>query len=406
MPEFSYRAVNSRGEIVNGSVSGDSIVSVLESLKNNGLLPVEIKKQGVLTGTSFVSHLSLKSGISDNALSQFCRQLSVVLTSGINLLKGLEIISQQNQNKKIRLEAERIYREIQTGRTLSEAMADRQSQIPPLLAGMVATGEASGTLEEILRSMAEFYEREHRMKQKIKSAAVYPFLMAVMALALITFFFTFVLPQITAVITASGGKLPFITRIVIAMAEFISNNIAAIITVLIFLGLLLNRFFKTPGGRMKRDALLLKVPLLGKTLKAVATVRFARTAYILVKSGIPLLQGLDYIKQNVNNALAQKAVVLAQQGLQRGESLAENLSKANFFDGMTIHMISIGEETGELERVLKEMAEFYDREAESGFSRLLALVEPVMLLIIGGIVSVIILSVMLPMMDMFSHIKR
>jgi len=167
-----------------------------------------------------------------------------------------------------------------------------------------------------------------------------------------------------------------------------------------------NRYFKTPGGRLARDRFILKVPMMGAITRNVSTMRFSRTAYILIHSGVPLLQGLELIKKNVNNAVAEKAMDYAIEGLQRGETLAQNLARANYFDTMAIQMFSIGEETGELEKILNEMADYYNQESDAGFTKFLAMVEPIMLVVIGGIVSVIIISVLLPMMDMFSNIKR
>ncbi|MCL5780000.1 MAG: type II secretion system F family protein [Firmicutes bacterium] len=406
MPKFSYRAMNNRGQMVTGLINGDNELAVRQNLKNEGLLPVEIKKGKARPFALELPSIKLKKQISGEALSHFCRQLSVIMSSGVNLLKGLEIMAQQTPDKLMRSEVERIYREVQTGRTISEAMADRGSLIPELLTSMVATGEASGTLDEVLRNMAAFYEKEHRIKQKIKSAAVYPIVMIVMAVGLIAFFFNFLLPQMVTLITGSGGKLPMLTRTVIGISDFTTKYFVILLAAVLGTVVLLSRYFKTPEGRLNRDKCILRIPLLGKTLRHVATMRFARTAYILIKSGLPLLQGLEYIKQNVNNALAEKAVDYAIEGLQKGESLAPNLAKANYFDSMAIQMFSIGEETGELEKVLEEMADFYDQESDAGFTKLLALVEPMMLVVIGSIVSVVIISVMLPMMDMVSYIKR
>jgi type IV pilus assembly protein PilC len=315
-------------------------------------------------------------------------------------------MAQQTPDKRMQAEINRIYREVQTGRTISEAMADRESPIPKLLTNMVATGEASGTLDQVLRSMANFYDQEHRIRQKIKSASIYPAVMGLMAVALMAFFFNYLLPQLVGTIIDSGGQLPTLTKVVVGISQFTSNYWWGILVVALGLLFFSRTYLQTPPGRLAKDRLLLKIPLLGSTLRHVTTMRFARTAHILIKSGLPFLQGLEFVKQNVNNALAEQAVEYALAGMQRGESLAENLTKAQYFDPLAIQMIAIGEETGELEGILAEMAEFYDREAEAGFAKLLALVEPLMLLIIGGIVSIIIVSVMLPMMDMFTHIKR
>ncbi|KJR96145.1 MAG: hypothetical protein VR68_15625 [Peptococcaceae bacterium BRH_c4a] len=406
MPKFSYRALDSRGQVVAGSLSGDSMLAVRQSMKNDGLVALEIREGagGALSGV--LSSFKPKREVNGEALSHFCRQLSVIMMSGVNILKGLEIMSQQTPDKLMRSEVGRIFREVQTGKNISEAMRSPGSLIPEMLSGMVATGEASGSLEDVLRTMSEFYDKEHRIKQKIKSASVYPIVMAVMAVGIIILFFNFLLPQILGMITATGGKLPLITRIVIAISEVFTRYYLIILISVVTLGVVLNRYFKTPGGRLNRDKFMLKVPMAGGLIRNVSTMRFARTAYILIHSGVPLLQGLELIKKNLNNAVAEKAMDYAIDGLQRGESMAQNLVKADYFDTMAIQMFSIGEETGELEKILNEMAEFYNQESDAGFAKFLAMVEPIMLVVIGGMVSVIIISVLLPMMDMFSNIKR
>lgn len=404
MPEFSYRAVNNRGQLVTGMINGDNESAARQNLKRDGLLPVEIKKGKFLALA--LPGAKLKKKVGSEALSHFCRQLSVIISSGVNLLNGLKIMAQQTPDKLMRSEVERMYREVQTGRTLSEVMAEQGSLIPELLTSMVATGEASGVLDEVLRNMAVFYEKEYRIRQRIKSASAYPIIIIVMAFGLIIFFFNFLLPQMVTLITASGGELPRLTRTVIGISNFISKYHLILLVAALGTAVLLSRYLKTPGGRLNLYKCISRLPLLGKTQRHVATMRFARTAYILTKSGLPLLQGLEYIKQNVNNALAERAVDYAIEGLQKGEPLAANLNKANYFDSMSIQMVSIGEETGELEKLLEEMANFYDQESDTGFTKLLALVEPLMLLVIGSIVSVVIISVMLPMMDMFAHIRR
>lgn len=406
MPKFSYRALDSRGQVVAGSLSGDSMLAVRQSMKNDGLVALEIREGagGALSG--ILSSFKPKREVNGEALSHFCRQLSVIMMSGVNILKGLEIMSQQTPDKVMRSEVGRIFREVQTGRNISEAMRSPGSLIPEMLSGMVATGEASGSLEDVLRTMSEFYDKEHRIKQKIKSASVYPIVMAVMAVGIIILFFNFLLPQILGMITANGGKLPLITRIVIGISEVFTRYYIFILASVAALAVVLNRYFKTPGGRLARDRFMLKVPMIGGIMRNVSTMRFARTAYILIHSGVPLLQGLELIKKNVNNAVAEKAIDYAIEGLQRGETLAQNLARVNYFDTMAIQMFSIGEETGELEKILNEMADFYNQESDAGFTKVLAMVEPMMLVVIGGIVSVIIISVLLPMMDMFSNIKR
>lgn len=404
MPNYNYQAINQKGDWVSGSLNGDSEKSIWQELKDKGLVPVNIN---LSKDMHFSFNLPLtKKKLSDESLSHFCRQLSVFIASGISISKGLEIMSREIQDKHMRKEVERIYHDVQTGTVISDSMNDRKSLIPKLLSSMVATGELTGSMEHVLRDMSEFYEREHRIKQKIMSAAIYPALITVMAICLIIFFMNYLLPEIIPLVTENGGELPLVTRIVVNSSDIITNHYVWLLCACIGFIMLVMFYIKTEGGRLNKDKVFLKIPLLGKTMRDLTTMRFARTAHILVRSGVPLLNGLEHIKQNVNNSLAEKAINFAIEGLQKGESLDVNLAKARYFDALSMQMFSIGEKSGELESVLSEMASYYEKETDASFAKLMAMVEPLMLLLIGSIVSYLIISVMLPMMQMFSYIKK
>ena len=337
-------------------------------------------------------------------MAQFCRQLSVAIASGVNILTGMQILAEMTPNRGMREETGRMLKQLQTGSTLAEAMQARNSLIPEMLASMAATGESTGTLDAILRGMASYYDREHRIRQKLQSAAVYPVIMLLVAAGLLAFFFAFLLPQITTLVTESGGQLPLLTRMVIGVGDFLRDYYLAVILGAILGALLLVRWFKTDKGAMFRDRIVNRIPILGRTIRSVATMRLARTAYILVHNGYPLLDGLEFVRRNVGNALARQAVGNAIDGVRRGEPLGANLGRSGYFDGLAIQMVTMGENTGELDQILAEMADFYEQESDIGFARLVALVEPMMLVVVGGVVSIIILAVMVPMLTMFQYV--
>ncbi len=404
MGHYRYRAIDSRGKRVTGTYEGENETVVYQYLKSENLLPVAIEKgrRKFFSKQSFTLEKKLKS----RAVSHFCRQMAVVTKSGVNLIKALDMMQDQTRDKLTNLEVGRIYQAVQTGKSISEAMNETGSLMPPLLSSMVATGEASGRIEEMFRNMADYYEREHRIGQKIKSASIYPTIMVVMAIGILTFFFNFLLPQLINMITLSGGELPFITRVVMGIAEFGSQYFFVILFIFSGILLFLSRYFKTVKGRWVKDQGLSRVPVIGKTLKDVTMMHFAHDLYLLMKSGLPLVESLRYIKNNMNNAVAEKAIEEGINGLLRGGSLSDHIQKTGYFDNMLLQMLTIGEETGELEMLLAEMADYYEREANAGFDKILALVEPALLIVIGLVISVVIISVMLPMMDMVRHLKQ
>jgi type IV pilus assembly protein PilC len=284
-------------------------------------------------------------------------------------------------------------------------MSSAESLIPPLLARMVATGEASGNLSEIFLRMSDFYEQEHNIQTRIKGAMVYPIILTVVALGLLFFVFQFLIPQIESLLSGTGAQMPLITRTIIGITHFMQGNFLLIIIGVVVLVFLIRYWLTTPQGRLKKDRLISKTRVMGTVTANLVTTRFARTAAIVFRSGIPLLQGLELIRQNVGNAVAEQALDYAMEGVRKGESLAYNLEKARFFDPMTIQMVRVGEETGSMDEVMEQMAEYYNKEAETGITQLLSLVEPVMLLIMGVIIGTIIVSIMLPLFDLIGNIN-
>ncbi len=411
MPEYAYRAIDEAGQQVRSTIVADDMALARRFLRDRNLLPIEILEgKAASSGPGLGLNTQINIGflkpkkVKVSALAQFCRQLSVAIASGVNILSGMQILADMTPNRGMREETQRMLKQLQTGSTLAETMHARHSLIPDMLASMVATGESTGTLDSILKGMAAYYDREHRIKQKLQSAAVYPVIMLLVAAGLLTFFFTMLLPQIATLVSEGGGELPLLTRIVIAIGDFLKQYFVGVIVVALVAFFAILRWFRTAKGAMFRDTVINHIPILGRTMRSVATMRLARTSYILVHNGYPLLDGLEFVRRNVGNALAQRAVTNAIDGVRRGEPLGSNLGRSGYFDGLAIQMVTMGESTGELDIILSEMADFYETESDIGFARLVALVEPMMLVVVGGIVSIIILAVMIPMLTMFQYV--
>ena len=307
----------------------------------------------------------------------------------------------RTENKVLSSEITRIVGAVRKGGTIADAMLENDSKFPMLLGAMVATGEETGTLEEVLKSMASFYEREHRINQKIKNASIYPTIVAVLSIVMLFIFTTFVIPQMMQSITDIGGKLPIMTKIVISFGNFMSKFWWLILIFFVISIYILLKYIKTPIGRYNKDLIINKIPLLGKGINSIVAMRFSRSLYLFISSGYPILHGLDHIKATLNNSLAEKAVDDAKEGLIRGQTLAENLEKHNYFDSVLIQMIAIGEQTGQLEVISNQMAEFYEQESDTYLTRLVAMIEPIMIIVVGIIVAILIMSVFLPMLSVY-----
>lgn len=398
MNKFTYIAIMSDGSKTKGIIEAKDLSEAREKLKSKKLRVVDIKQKTYLG--LFKKDIKRKKLKSD-AISHFCRQFAIIISSGINSLTGLETLAMRTENKVLALEITRIVDVIRKGGTIADAMLEKDSKFPRILGAMVETGEETGTLEEVLKSMATFYEREHRVNQKIKNALTYPAIIAILSIVMLFIFTSFVIPQMIDSIIDVGGELPFMTKIIMAFGNFMGKFWWIILILVVIMSYLFLQYIKTPIGRHNKDLIINKIPLLGKGINSIVSMRFSRTLYLFISTGYPMLKGLDHIKASLNNSLAEKAVSDVKEGVIRGETLAENLERHNYFDSVLIQMIAIGEQTGQLEIISKQMAEFYEQESEIYLTRLVAMIEPTMIIIVGIIVAILVISVFLPMLNIY-----
>ncbi len=399
MANYNYRAINTYGTATEGTISAPNAASAKEMLKARGYAPVRIT-EGVPAARKRAKKLALPEVI------YFCRQLSIILNAGVSLVNGLNILRRQKLTKTMQAEVGRLFAETQAGRSLSEVMEEAEGRYPKLLVGMFAIGEISGNLEEVAASMADYYEREARVKQKLQSLMIYPVFLVLAACGLLIFFISFLLPELLKMLQESGAPLPAITRSVIFCAGFLQSYFLHLLLFLAFVVFLWITCAKKTKVKFFLERLALNLPAAGSLLRAVIHARFCRTLSVLLRSSVPLLQAMESVEQVIGNSIAEKAVQRAVDGLQRGEQVAGNLASASFFDELFIYFFQTGEETGELENILGLMAENYEQQSEAAFSRLSAIVEPAMTVIMGLIVGIIVLSVVLPMYSLLDTLKR
>ena len=398
MNKFSYIAIMLDGSKVKGVIEAKDLNEARTKIKLKKLQIIDIKEN---KSSGFFNKSKKGRKIKADTISHFCRQFAIIISSGINSITGLETLAMRTENKVLSSEITRIVGAVRKGGTIADAMLENDSKFPMLLGAMVATGEETGTLEEVLKSMASFYEREHRINQKIKNASIYPTIVAVLSIVMLFIFTTFVIPQMMQSITDVGGKLPIMTKIVISFGNFMSKFWWLILIFFVISIYILLKYIKTPIGRYNKDLIINKIPLLGKGINSIVAMRFSRSLYLFISSGYPILHGLDHIKATLNNSLAEKVVDDAKEGLIRGQTLAENLEKHNYFDSVLIQMIAIGEQTGQLEVISNQMAEFYEQESDTYLTRLVAMIEPIMIIVVGIIVAILIMSVFLPMLSVY-----
>lgn len=397
MVKFSYTAIMVNGSKTKGIIEANNLVEARNQLKSKKLRIVDIKEKSDNTFNTRKKGKKLKP----DAISHFCRQFSIIMSSGINSLVGLETLAKRTENKVLANEMNRIVESVKKGSNIADAMLDKKSKFPRLLGAMVATGEETGTLEDVLSSMAVFYEREHKINQKIKNASTYPAIVAGLSFVMLFLFTSFIIPQMMESIMDVGGEVPFITKFVMNVGQFMSKFWWLVFIMIMGVSYVLLQYIKTPLGRIQKDKIINKIPLLGKGINSIVSMRFSRALYLFISTGYPLLQGLDHIKASVNNSIAEKAIMGAKDGIIKGETLAENLEKYHYFDSVLIQMIAIGEQTGQLETISNQMADFYEQESDIYLSRLVAMIEPIMIIGVGIVVGILVISVFLPMMNMY-----
>ena len=401
MKNYKYIALMLNGKKIKGVINANDFNDARQKLREKKLRVLELKEH--TEGTLFKKRESKKK-IKSDTISHFCRQYGIIIASGINSITGLESLAQRSGNKVLSEEINRIVGDLKAGATLADSMLDDKSKFPKLLSAMVATGEATGTLEEVLKSMGSFYEREHRINQKIKNASTYPIIVGIVSFLMLFIFTSFIMPSMMESIIEVGAEMPPISQMIMKIGEFMKSYWYLVLLCIIALGLFIRRYIKTPIGRYNKDFLVNKIPLLNKGINAIVSMRFSKALYLFVSTGFPLLQGLDYIKESLNNSIAEKAVQKAKEGIIRGETLAENLDEAKYFDPVRIQMLSIGEQTGQLENISNQMSEFYEHEADIYLNRMVAMIEPIMIVLVGIMVAFLVIGVFLPMLSIYDAI--
>ena len=401
MKNYKYIALMLNGKKIKGVINANDFNDARQKLREKKLRVLELKEH--TEGTLFKKRESKKK-IKSDTISHFCRQYGIIIASGINSITGLESLAQRSGNKVLSEEINRIVSDLKAGATLADSMLDDKSKFPKLLSAMVATGEATGTLEEVLKSMGSFYEREHRINQKIKNASTYPIIVGIVSFLMLFIFTSFIMPSMMESIIEVGAEMPPISQMIMKIGEFMKNYWYLVLLGIIGLGLFIKRYIKTPIGRYNKDVLVNKIPLLNKGINAIVSMRFSKALYLFVSTGFPLLQGLDYIKESLNNSIAEKAVQKAKEGIIRGETLAENLDEAKYFDPVLIQMLSIGEQTGQLENISNQMSEFYEHEADIYLNRMVSMIEPIMIILVGIMAAFLVIGVFLPMLSIYDAI--
>jgi type IV pilus assembly protein PilC len=398
MPEYSYKIQNVSGKTFAGKMEAPNEAALLQSLKESGYYPIEVKPAGASKEITMESLTKVK--LKDIAV--FCRQFATIISAGLTIVNGLDILRHQTENKKLKGILDKVFEQVQKGKSLSETMRQFK-EFPSLFVNMVEAGEASGQLEEMLMRMAAYYEKEHKLKSKIKSAMMYPMVITIFALLIVVFLVTKVVPMFVEMFAGFNAKLPLPTRILLAISNGFKSYWYIIFGVIILIIYFIRKYISSGEGRYKFHRLILHMPIFGKINKKIVTSRFARTLSTLLSSGIPVIQAMDIVQKTVTNAVVEAGIERCKDEIKKGVGLSRPIGNIGIFPPMLIEMINIGEESGMLDEMLTKTAQFYDDEVDTLVSGLTTIIEPIIIVLLAGIVGFIIVSIVLPMFDMYKY---
>ena len=407
MPVYEYIAYDRRGKNKKGIIDADSAMAARQKLRGSEIFPVELKETSVKrkdVPSDRISGFSLRR-IASRELSAMTRQLSTLLGAGISLVASLEALIIQVTNPLLKKVLAQIKESVNEGNSLASSISQHPKLFSQVYINMVRAGEASGSLDLVLERLADFSEHQDALKGRFIAAMIYPIIMSCMGVLALTILVTFVVPKFVQVFSEMEKALPLPTIIVIGASNFLKSFWWLILGILIAAVIGVRQFIKTPKGQRLWDQIKLRVPLFGLINIKMAMARFGRTLGSLLQSGVPLLSALQIVRNIVNNVLIAEDIDTAMEEIQAGKALATPLSKSSWVPPVAVQMITVGEQSGDLERMLNKVADIYEREVESQITAMTSLLEPVMILIMALMVGFIAISILLPILEM-SQIVR
>ncbi|MGB9749501.1 MAG: type II secretion system F family protein [Caldisericia bacterium] len=405
MAKFKYRGRDSYGKVIEGKLEATSAEELETSLKKRGLIPLKIEKteESGLEGLLF--RFFGKRGVNIQSLLFFTRQFTTMLKAGLPLTRILDILSFQSPTKKLREISKEIKKNVESGIPLSTSMLNFPSVFSNLYISMVRAGEVGGTLDRSLERITEFLENDYRIRQKIKSAMSYPLFVLIFAFSLGFFMLLVFVPRFAGFFADLNVPLPAMTAFTLNLSRMLTKYWWAILIAAIGVYALYNVYKSTPQGKERVDKGKLKMPVLGRVNHLTIMARFSGTLSSLLAAGVPLLQALDTVSTTVDNVIIEKEIMKIEDRVRRGETLSKPMEDSGLFTPMVIQMTAVGEETGELEDMLHKVSAFYEEEVDRAVGQLTSLIEPLLIIFVGGIIGFIVISLYLPIFYMVGQIQ-
>ncbi|GMA99449.1 type II secretion system F family protein [Pelosinus sp. IPA-1] len=399
---FAYRAKDRNGQVLTGSILAESEHAVALHVREKGYFITQIKEEG---NTSAIRHfIDNLQRISLKEIAIFCRLFSTMIDAGLPLVSCLNVLIEQTDHLRMKKALQDVYKKVKEGETLSRSLGDHPRIFPGLMINMVEAGEVGGILDDVLGRLAIHFEKEHKINEKIKSALTYPAVVSAMAVLSVVFILTFVLPTFVQMFDNMKMELPLLTRILLAISAFLRNYAPILLIIAIASGYGLKIAYQREDTRQYVDALTLKIPVVGMLSRKVGIARFSRTLSTLLHGGVPIITALEVVQKTIGNLSMTRALGQAQSGIKEGMGLAATLAQSKVFTPMVIQMVSIGEESGALDKMLEKIADFYENDIDDVISRLSSIIEPVIIGGLGVVIGLIVISIMIPLFDVITNV--
>ncbi len=393
MPSFQWEGKARDGTIKQGVMAAPNNEAVMASLRAQAIMPTRVRAKG----KELSEYLGfLKPGIKIKDLVVFTRLFATMIDAGLPLVQCLDILGSQESNPTFKKVIMTVKSDVEAGSTFAEALGKHPKVFDRLYISLVAAGEVGGVLDTILNRIAVYMEKAQALRAKVKGALVYPISVTVVAVGIVIFMLWKVIPVFEKMFSDFGGALPVPTMIVVTMSHWVQAYILYAFAGLVALVFVLRYLYSTPKGRRFFDNLFLKIPVFGDLLRKVAVARFSRTLSTMMSSGVPILDGLEIVAKAAGNVIVEREVLSAKASIAEGKTIAEPLSKSRVFPGMVVQMISVGEQTGAVDEMLSKIADFYEDEVDNAVEALTALLEPVMMVGLGGTVGSLLIAMYLP----------
>jgi type IV pilus assembly protein PilC len=402
---FTYRGRNGDGKVVKGRIDAPGEAAVASRLRTMGISPISIEESAEATGLNREIDIGFGSGVKLKDLAIMSRQMATMIGSGLSILRTLNIIAEQTENKKLATIMRTVSDDVEAGVAISDAMRKHGDVFPPLMVNMIRAGETGGFLDSSLEAVALNFEKEVKLRGTIKSALTYPVIVLIMSLVAVIAMLLFIVPVFENMFTGLGGQLPLPTMILVELSHAMVWIAPVLLVGGIAGGIWWSRNKNTERVRMRVDPLKLRMPVFGPLLKKIAVARFSRNFANMIGAGVPILQALKIVGETSGNWVIENALVKVAESVRQGESIAGPLAQQPVFPAMVTQMIAVGEDSGSLETMLNKIADFYDQDVASATEQLTAMIEPLMIAFLGVVIGGMVVALYMPIFQISSLVK-